>query len=292
MLTRKKSLKIQERLGMRIGVAYGISSRPIAKSTSEALEAITELYKIGFKAFLLPKELFYRIIEYTTIYKEHYNELLKIRNLAEKYNIELSVRFEDLPEDPFKLDSILKVFMSVASVMGCRNFIFQPNFFKMMPRDQSITLVVHKINEIMNSLNLKVTVGVETTGKLNEVGSVEDVIEIAKRIPNAEPVINFAHVHARGAGALRTDSDFKHIIEKVRKDFPKFTQNSYLLFSGVKYGPSGEIKHIPFRQSDLDLNHLIKALMTYGAKGTLIFEEPEREKSILDTLNNLADMVR
>ena len=58
MLIRKKSLKIQERLGMRIGIAYGTSKTPVVRSVREALEALREIYNSGFKTFLLPKDLF------------------------------------------------------------------------------------------------------------------------------------------------------------------------------------------------------------------------------------------
>ncbi len=293
MLTRKKSLKIQERLGMRIGVVYGSKKIPNAKTTSEVLDVLTTLYQSGFKAFVLSPDLFKRIEDHTTIYKEHYSDLLKIRNLASKYNIELSIRTEELPNDPIELDNKLKVYFSLASIMDCRMFIMPPNFYRMMPHDQTVTLTVYKINEILNNLNLKTKIGIETTGKVKEVGSIEDVVDIAKRASKTEPVLNFAHIHARGSGALRTADDFKKIVDYTRRNIGnQFLQNAYMLFSGIKYGPSGEIQHIPFKKSDLDLNHLIKAIMTFGVKGTLIFEDPEREKPILETLRDFADMVR
>ena len=293
MLTRKKSLKIQDRLGMRVGIAYGTYKKPNARTTNDVLEVLSDLYQAGFKAFVLAPELFEKIQDSADIYKEHYSDLLKIRNLAAKYNIELAVRAESLPEDPVKLDTKLKIYFTVASIMDCRMFIMPPNFYTMMPKDQAVKLIVHKINEILNGLNLKLKIGIETTGKVKDVGSLEDVLEIAKRATSSEPVLNFAHIHARGSGALRSENDFKQVIDTVRRELGSTAiQNPYMLFSGVKYGPSGEIQHIPFKKADIDLNHLIKAIMTFGTKGTLIFEDPEREKGLLDMLKDFGEMVR
>ncbi len=293
MLTRKKSLKIQERLGMRVGVAFGIKKKPIVKTTKDVLDALSELYKVGFKAFVLPKEFFINIADNQDIYKEHYSELLKIRNLAQKYNIELSVHNDALPEDPIKLDNTLKTFISVAGVMDCRAFILQPTFYKMVPKDQALKLVIYKINEIVNSLNVKTKIGIETTGRLNEVGSLEEVIEIAKRTTGTEPVLNFGHIHARGVGALRDENDFKRVVEKVKREMGAgWAQNAYTFFSGVTYGPSGLRDYVSLLKSDLKLAYLIKSFMTFGVKGTVIFNDPDREKSILNILKQFGDMVR
>jgi endonuclease IV len=64
------------------------------------------------------------------------------------------------------------------------------------------------------------------------------------------------------------------------------------LFSGISYGPSGEIKHIPLADSDINLEYLIKEIMSFNIKGTMIFEDPDKEKFMLRMLEQLANMVR
>jgi len=292
-MIRKKTLKIQERLGMRVGIAYGISKTPIVKTAEEAENALMELYKVGFKAFLLPKELFSRIKDPQDIFKEHYSELLRIKTIAQKYNIELALHHDELPEEPHKLDTVLKIFFNLAHIMDCRTFIIHPNFYKNVPQQQALKILVHKINETVNSMNLKIKIGIETTGRVNELGSLEDVIEITKRTTQTEPIINFANIHGRSAGFLRDESNFRFVFNKIKTDLGQQSlQNSYFLFSGVTYGPSGVIKYLPSTKSDLKLVHLIKSVMSFGAKGTLIFEDPQREQSILDILKEFGDMVR
>jgi endonuclease IV len=290
MLVRKKSLKIQERLGMNIGVAYGVSKIPVVKTIEETLGALRELYQIGFKALVLPRELFAGIKDTTELYKEYYGELLRLKNIAKKFSIELSLHHSRLTDLP---DKDLKLFSTIASVMDARVFTIHPSFYPRVPEAQSLSLVVYKINEIMNEIRVNTKLGIETTGRIDQLGSIEHVIDICKRTRNTEPVINWGHVHARGAGYLKTQEDFKRVIEQVRQGVGQgWLRSAYFFFSGVKYGPSGEIGQTSFVGSDLNLSHLIRSVLAYGMRGTIIFDEPGREKNIVSMLEELGDMVR
>src|SRR3989338_339081 len=141
MMIRKKALKIQERLGMRLGIAYGLNKTPVVRTTTQALAALEDMYKIGLKAFVLPKELFFAIHSASDLYKTEYGNLLKIRDEAKKYNIELSVRHDALPAEP---DEALRTFATISSVMDCRTFIVNPAFYsRIMPKDQALRLAVY-----------------------------------------------------------------------------------------------------------------------------------------------------
>ncbi len=290
VLIRKKVLKIQERLGMRIGIPYGINKIPTARTPAQVLDVLRELYKIGLKAFVLPKELFGGIYTSTDLYKKYYGELLKIKDIAKKFNIELSLHHTALSDQP---DEKLKIFCDISSIMDCRIFVIQPNFYARMPQDQALKLVVYKINEIVSGLRTKCSIGVETTGKMSEVGSLEDTIDIVRRTSSTEPVINWAHVHARGVGALRSQQDFRRVLDQVRAAVGQsWLQNAFFFFSGISYGPSGEIRHIPLDKSDISLDYLIREVMSLNMGGTLIIEDPDREKFVLSRMEELSDMVR
>jgi deoxyribonuclease-4 len=292
MLIRKKSLKIQERLGMRIGVAYGSSKTPIIKKASEALSVLEDLYRVGFRALLLPRQLFEGINDMSSLYKEHYTNLLKIKTIASKYNIELSIHTNLLPEEPM-LDNALKIYCNIANVMDARTLVIHPTFYQRMPQQQALRLTVYKINEIVNEIHLRSKIGIETTGKTQELGSIEDVIDIVKRTTNTEPIINWAHVHGRSRGLLTHDTDFKRIVDKVRAEVGQhWLTNAYFIFSGISYDRTGALHHKPIARSDMKLEHLIKTIQALNIKGTLIFETPNREKDIVDMLQEVADMVR
>lgn len=291
MMVRKKALKIQERLGMRIGIAYGISALPLVKNTSQVLTVLRELYKIGMKAFVLPKELFSGIRSATDLYKTEYGNLLKIRDEARRYNIELSLRHEALPQEP---DEVMRTFATIAAVMDCRTCVFNPAFYsRIMAPAQALQLAVYKINEVVGSLRAPSKIALETTGRVAEVGSLEQVLDIVKRTQGTEPVINWGNIHARGAGALKSQRDFEFVLNEVRSTLgSRWLEQAYFIFSGVSYGPSGLIKTIPLERSDISLEHMVKASMSQNVKGTLIIDDPKKEDFILRNMDSLADMVR
>jgi len=290
MLIRKKALKIQERLGMRLGLMHGISSEPIIKTPAQCLDALREMYKIGMRAFVIPKEMFSDIHNAGDLYKGAYGDLLKIKDIASKFNIELAIHHPDLPGDP---DSTLKVFCNIANIMDVRTFIINPHIYKNMPKDQSLRLTVYKINEIITNMRVNTKIGIETAGKVSDIGSLEEVIDIVKRTQGTEPIINWGNIHARGSGALRGEEDFRRVLESIRSGIgSNWFNSSYFIFSGASYGPSGKIKNIPIDRSDINLRHMIRQAVSSGAKGTLIFDDPEKEKYILKILEDLGDMVR
>lgn len=290
MLIRKKALKIQERLGMRIGLMYGTKNVPVVKNLSQTLRVLEDLYRIGLKAFVLPKELFSHIKTTSDLYKEHYGELLRIKDLAKKYNIELAIHHPTLPNE---FEEEIKTYLTIASVMDCRTFIIHPTLYKNIPHGQAKKLVINKLSEILPATRMHTKISIETTGKVTELGSFEDVLDIVTATKGVEPALNWAHIHARGVGALRSEEDFRRIMDKAHTTLGQpFSENAYFFFSGISYGPSGEIKHIPLSHSDIRLEHLIKQIMSYSIKGTLIFEDPEKDKFILKILDDLGNMVR
>jgi hypothetical protein len=290
MLIRKRALKVQERLNMRLGVMYGISSVPVVRTTDQTLHVLRELYKIGMKAFVLPRDLFSGVITSGDLYKEFYGDMLKIKEMAQKFNIELALRYPDLPENP---DDALKVFCTICSVMDCRIFMINPNIYKNMPQDQSVRLSVYKINEIMTGLRTQCKMGIETTGKISEPGSLEQVVDMAKRTKGTEVTLNWANIHARGSGALRTEDDYRNVLSYVTNGIGRsWLDDAYFIFSGVSYGPSGRIRTIPLDKSDISLKNMIRQSVSFGVKGTLIFDDPDKEKLILNILDDLGDMVR
>jgi len=291
VLVRKKLLKIQERLGMRIGIVGGIQDMPAPKTREEIISVLLELYKIGVKAYVLPNEFFADIQDAQHLYKVKYGDLLKIKEEAKRYNIELGLRCEKLTTQP---DRTLDLYSRICSIMDARTFIIQPNFYSsIMPLDQAIKLAVYKINEIVNATGVRIKIGIETTGRTGDAGSIEDIVDICKRTQSTEPIINWAHIHARSAGGLRTRRDFAAILSKLRDGMGMAPlRDAYQIFSGVSYGPSGEIKHMPLDSSDMNLEFMIREVMALGVRGTLIFEDPDKEGFILKWMDRMADMVR
>src|SRR5215218_11135838 len=97
----------------------------------------------------------------------------------------------------------------VARACGAAPIVFHPGFLLGRDRTDAIAAVVEQLGELRERLAGKrrdVPFGVEVMGRVRELGSLDDVVAIASRVPWVRPVIDFAHLHAVTDGGY-TDAD-------------------------------------------------------------------------------------
>ena len=51
-------------------------------------------------------------------------------------------------------------------------------------------------------------IGIETSGRQELWGSLEEVLEVVNHVEGTVPVLNIAHIHSRGHGSMRTSEDY------------------------------------------------------------------------------------
>lgn len=87
----------------------------------------------------------------------------------------------------------------------------------------------------------------ETMGKLAQIGTVEEIVEICLVDPVFTPCVDFGHVNAREQGSLKSAEDYRsrlsYMIEKLGYERMK---HFHVHFSKIMYGAKGEIKHLTF----------------------------------------------
>lgn len=87
----------------------------------------------------------------------------------------------------------------------------------------------------------------EAMGKMNQLGTVEEVIALCGLDERLIPCIDFGHVNARTLGALKEQKDFEDIFlmigDKLGEERMK---NMHVHFSKIEYTAGGEKKHLTF----------------------------------------------
>jgi len=92
------------------------------------------------------------------------------------------------------------------------------------------------------------------------------------------PVVDFAHLHARGAGALKSYDDFARVLSLIEEKVGRYgLDNMHIHVSGIEYSEKGEIRHLNLAEADLDYQLLVKALREFDIKGVVISESPNLE---------------
>ena len=105
-------------------------------------------------------------------------------------------------------------------------------------------------------------VGIETSGRQDLWGTVEEVIEVCNHVEGTVPVLNIAHIHARGHGRMRTSEDYSELFEQVRKKYggKKF----YCHFAGIEHRMGNALHYTQIKKSDLKFEPFAEFLAEEG----------------------------
>jgi deoxyribonuclease IV len=169
----------------------------------------------------------------------------------------------------------------VAKAAGAELVVFHPGFLLGRTREEAIDSVVEQLGELRERLEKKdraVPFGVEVMGRVRELGSLDDVLEISSRLEWVRPVIDFAHMHATSDGAYTETSLFADALagaDAVLEEGAPF----HIHFSDIAFVNRNETKHLPYGEGTLRAEPLGEALAAFERPATVISEAPDLESS-------------
>lgn len=215
-----------------------------------------------------------------------------IKQASVEYKVALSVHapyYINLNSDVEKWPHSRQYLLDAAhygNLAGATDIIFHPGTYFGRPVEEVLELTIRRLQECADELRTSgnpVILRPEISGKAAMLGSLTDVLEMAKSIPGVIPCIDFAHLHARlGDGAMNTYDEWVGMLDKYRKSLGKNAmKNMHIHLSGINYGPKGEKNHLVMEEADLDFKNLMLALHTAGVKGRIMCESPVMEVDAL-----------
>jgi deoxyribonuclease-4 len=169
----------------------------------------------------------------------------------------------------------------VAVAAGAELVVFHPGFLLGREREQAIDDVVEQLGELRERLEKKgrgVPFGIEVMGRVRELGSVDDVLEISSRVDWVRPVLDFAHMHATSDGAMTDVEAFAGPLEgadAVLEPGAPF----HIHFSDIQFANRNETKHLPYGEGTLRADPLRDALARFDRPATVISESPDEASS-------------
>ena len=105
-------------------------------------------------------------------------------------------------------------------------------------------------------------VGIETSGRQELWGTVEEVLEVCNHVEGTVPVLNMGHIHARGHGRLRTSEDYAELFEQARKTYGGSTFDCH--FAGVEHRMGNALHYTQIKKSDLKFEPFAEYLAEEG----------------------------
>lgn len=180
----------------------------------------------------------------------------RIGEEARKHQIALSLHtpyFISLsgvdPEKRLKSLTYIEKSIWAAELMGADVIVIHCGSAAKISRDEAMALSADTLRRALEAFpDTKVRFGVETMGKINQLGTLEEVIELCKIDRRLCPVVDFGHLNARSRGtAFRTVEDYARVFEKVSAELdPERAETMHCHFSRIEYTDAGEKRHLTF----------------------------------------------
>ncbi len=169
----------------------------------------------------------------------------------------------------------------IAAASGAEVVVFHPGFLLGREREDAIAAVVEQLGTLRERLESKdraVPFGVEVMGRVRDLGSVDDVVDIARGASWVRPVLDFAHMHATSDGAFLEPEPFAAALAQVDAVLDPGAP-FHIHFSDIAFANRNETKHLPYGEGTLRAEPLRDALVGFERPATVISESPDEASS-------------
>ena len=125
-------------------------------------------------------------------------------------------------------------------------------------------------------VSLPIRLGLETMGKINQLGTVEEVVELCSLDPRLHPVVDWGHLNARNLGGYFPDRDsYRRVFDTIGSALgDDYARTLHCHFSKIEFGKGGEKKHLTFSDTEYgpDFEPLVEAIAEENLAPRMICE--------------------
>ncbi len=137
---------------------------------------------------------------------------------------------------------------TAADWMGADIVVFHPGYYGRRSKEEASNVCAKAMSdvvEMMNSMGMRnVKLGPETTGKLLQLGSLDEVISLCERVERTTLVVDWAHLYSRERGGFESVDDFRRVIDEVERRLGSNAVKSlHCHFTRVEFTKKGERRH-------------------------------------------------
>lgn len=169
------------------------------------------------------------------------------------YYINLSTEEQDKRQKTkgYFLDSL-----RAARWMGATKVVFHPGGGPGNNRRETLIRAKKCLSEILRDAEEQglndILLAAETMGKINQMGSLEEILELCQLGSQVVPCIDFGHIYAVTQGNLKTIEDYSCVLDKISSALgSESLRNLHMHFSPVEFTKAGEKKHWTLKESHL-----------------------------------------
>lgn len=157
------------------------------------------------------------------------------------------------PDEEKREKSIDYIMQSARAVraLGGNRVVVHSGALQKMTREEALANAIITVKKAVEKLDSEgfsdIHLCLETMGKINQLGNLDEVMELCSIDNRLLPTIDFGHLNARTLGGLKSYDDFLEIFDKIENklglDRLKIFHSH---FSKIEYTKGGEKKHLTF----------------------------------------------
>jgi deoxyribonuclease-4 len=203
-----------------------------------------------------------------------------IKEYAQKNDIEIHVHAPyylnlagDREEITMSFEKIMKS-AQMADSIGSKTLIIHPGFYAENSQKKTMKMIIKNSKKIVSMFKkekIKTKLAMETMGKQKVFGSLDEIIEVCQHVKEVIPVLDLAHIHARGNGCIKERGDFEALFDKLK---PLRMRHYLIHVTGVLYDNGNELYHVPIKKGDMPIAPLIEIILDRNLNVTFISESP------------------
>jgi len=170
---------------------------------------------------------------------------------------------------------------TAAEWMKAHVVVFHPGFYgKRQPEEafKDCLEAIEGVVETMKTLGISnVKLGPETMGKLSQFGSLDEILGLCEQVEQTQPVIDWAHLHARYRGYFKKAEDFRKVVEDIERRLgTDAVENMHCHFTKVEFTDKGERRHHTMDKLGYgpDFTMFAKVIAEFKLRPVIISESP------------------
>ena len=203
-------------------------------------------------------------------------------------------------EEEKRLNSINYILASAKAVnaMGGDRIVVHTGSCGKITREHALELALDTMKKAVDALDKAglshIHICPETMGKVNQLGTLNEVLELCKLDERLIPCIDFGHLNARDLGILKTIEDFENVFTSIKNALGTDRLKCFHShFSKIEYTTGGEKRHLTFEDKVFGPNYepVMELTYKYGCDPTFICEsagtQAEDAKTMKDYYSSL-----
>lgn len=203
---------------------------------------------------------------------------------AKEHNIKMSfhtpyfISLSGVVEEK-RLNSInyIRQSLDAAKLLGAGTIVVHSGSAAKISRDEAMRLAGDTLVKTLASVDTYgIKIGLETMGKVNQLGTLDEVLELCRIDSAFVPVVDFGHLNARDLGGVfNTADDYLRVFDKIDRALgADVAENLHCHFSKIEWTGSGEKRHLTFEDQVYgpDFEPLVDVIYKNNLSPTIICE--------------------